>query len=100
MTRKQAPDDLDRYIAERARTSPKLPAMVAARTTRRELQRQLAERRVAFGITQTEAAVLMRTSQSSIARLESGEHDVRVSTLERYASVLGCSIAMALSEAS
>ena len=29
MTRKQAPDDLDRYIAERARTSPKLPAMVA-----------------------------------------------------------------------
>ena len=90
MTRKQALDDLDRYIVERAQTSPKLPAMVAARTIRRELQRLLAARRVALGMTQTEVAVLMRTSQSSIARLESGEHDVRVSTLERYGALLGC----------
>ena len=100
MARKEAPDDLDRYIAERARKSPKLPAMVAARTNRRILQRQLAERRVALGMTQTEAAVSMKTSQSSIARLESGEHDVRVSTLERYAAALGCSIAMRLAVAS
>ena len=100
MARKEVPDDLDRYIAERARKSPKLPAMVAARTSRRVLQRQLAERRVAMGMTQTEAAVLMSTSQSSIARLESGEHDVRVSTLERYALILGCSVTMRLEEAS
>ena len=100
MPRKQAPDDLDRLIAERARENPKFPAMVAARTNRRVLQRQLADRRVAVGMTQAEAAVIMRTSQSSIARLESGEHDVRASTLERYAAVLGCSIAMTLSEAS
>ncbi len=74
--------------------------MVAARTNRRMLQRQLAERRVALGITQTEAAVLMRTSQSSIARLESGEHDVRVSTLERYAAALGCILSFHLAQAS
>lgn len=100
IARKEAPDDLDRYIDERASKSPSLPAKVAARTTRRVLQRQLAERRVAFGLTQTEAAALMKTSQSSIARLESGEHDVRVSTLERYAAVLGCAIALTLSEGS
>ena len=100
MARKEAPDDLDRYIAGRAQKNPKLPAMVAARTNRMVLQRQLAERRVALGMTQTEAAVLMSTSQSSIARLESGEHDVRVSTLERYAAALGCSIAMRLAVAS
>ena len=100
MARKEASDDLDRYIAERARKSPKLPAMVAARTNRRVLQRQLANRRVALGITQTEAAVLMSTSQSSIARLESGEHDLRLSTLERYADALGCSIEMVLAVAS
>ena len=100
MSRKQAPDDLDRYIAERARKNQKFPATVAARTNRRVLQRQLAERRVVLGLTQTEAAVLMKTSQSSIARLESGEHDVRLGTLERYAQALGCSIAMTLSEAS
>jgi DNA-binding XRE family transcriptional regulator len=93
-------DDLDRYIAERARTNRVLPARVAARTNRRILQRLLAERRVLLQLTQTEAAVLMHTSQSAIARLESGEHDVRVSTLERYAAVLGCSITMSLEEAS
>ena len=100
MSRKQPPDDLDRHIAELARRSPSLPAKIAARTSRRVLQRQLAERRVALGLTQTEAAALMKTSQSSIARLESGEHDVRVSTLERYASVLGCSVSMTLRNAS
>lgn len=62
MARKQAPDDLDRYIAERARKNPKFPAMVAGRTNRRVLQRQLVERRVALGMTQTEADVLMSTS--------------------------------------
>ena len=74
--------------------------MVAARTNRRVLQRQLAERRAALGMTQTEAAVLMGTSQSSIARLESGEHDVRVSTLERYAAVLGCRVDLHLAAVS
>ena len=68
MAKKQAPDDLDRLIAERAKKNPKFPAMVAARTSRRALHRQLADRRVALGMTQTEAAVLMGTSQSSIAR--------------------------------
>jgi DNA-binding Xre family transcriptional regulator len=93
-------DDLDRYISERARSNRSLPARVAVRTNRRVLQRLLAERRLSLRLTQTEAAVLMRTSQSAIARLESGEHDVRVSTLERYAEVLGCSITMSLNEAS
>ena len=93
-------DDLDRYIAERARTNRSLPARIAAQTNRRILQHLLAERRLLLQLTQTEAAVLMHTAQSAIARLESGEHDVRVSTLERYAAVLGCSITMSLSEAS
>jgi DNA-binding XRE family transcriptional regulator len=96
VARRHAPDDLDRYVAERAGKSPNLPALVVARTNRRVIQRQLAERRVALGMTQTEAAVLMRTAQSSIARLESGEHDVRLGTLERYAAVLSCSLEIQL----
>lgn len=100
MARRPHLDDLDRHIAERAKKTPKLPAAVEARVNRRMLQRQLAERRVALAMTQTQAAALMNTSQSSIARIESGEHDVRLSTLERYAAVLGCSISMTLAEAS
>ena len=38
----------------------------------------------------------MKTSQSSIARIESGEHDVRMSTLERYALILGSTFLMSL----
>ena len=31
----------------------------------------------------------MGTSQSAVARLESGDADVRISTLERYVAALG-----------
>jgi transcriptional regulator with XRE-family HTH domain len=34
----------------------------------------------------------MGTSQSAVARLETGEADLRVSTLERYAAAIGSQI--------
>ena len=37
-------------------------------------------------------ARLMRTSQSAVARLESGRHDAQLSTLTRYAGALGLSL--------
>jgi predicted transcriptional regulator len=42
-----------------------------------------------LGLSQTEVAARMGTSQSAVARLESGDADVRLSTLERYAAALG-----------
>ena len=36
----------------------------------------------------------MGTSQSAVARLEAGRSDARVSTLERYATALGTSLAV------
>lgn len=53
------------------------------------LVRELVARRQAAGITQTEAAARMGTSQSAVARLEAGATDVRLSTLERYAVAVG-----------
>jgi hypothetical protein len=35
----------------------------------------------------------MGTSQSAVARLETGDADVRVSTLERYAAAIGSQLA-------
>jgi DNA-directed RNA polymerase specialized sigma24 family protein len=56
---------------------------------RARLVRELAEQRQAAGLSQTEIAARMGTSQSAVARLESGTADVRASTLERYAAAVG-----------
>jgi predicted XRE-type DNA-binding protein len=59
---------------------------------RSRLMKELAARRQDAGLSQTEIAARMGTSQSAVARLESGEADVRASTLERYAAALGTEI--------
>jgi predicted transcriptional regulator len=51
--------------------------------------REMAERRVELGLSQTEVAARMGTSQSAVARLEAGDGDIRLSTLERYAAAIG-----------
>lgn len=61
-------------------------------TERGELVRGLAAQRQAAGLSQTEVAARMGTSQSAVARLESGAADVRASTLERYAAAIGTEI--------
>jgi transcriptional regulator with XRE-family HTH domain len=53
-----------------------------------EIAEQLADARRAVGLSQTEVAARMGTSQSAVARLERGAGDVRLSTLQRYAEAL------------
>jgi len=43
----------------------------------------------AVGLSQTAVAARMGTSQSAVARLESAEVDVKLSTIERYAAAVG-----------
>jgi predicted XRE-type DNA-binding protein len=59
---------------------------------RRRLVEELAGLRKASRLSQTEVAARMGTSQSAVARLESGDADVRASTLERYAAAIGSQI--------
>jgi predicted transcriptional regulator len=56
---------------------------------RRELIEELVRARQESQLSQTEIAARMGTSQSAVARLESGDLDVRLSTLERYAAAMG-----------
>jgi transcriptional regulator with XRE-family HTH domain len=56
---------------------------------RRSLAAALSAKRVELGLSQTEVAARMKTSQSAVARLESSKADLRLSTLERYAAALG-----------
>jgi DNA-binding XRE family transcriptional regulator len=76
------------------RELPLLPGFreMALRRMSRERQRlisDLAGQRQSAGLSQTEVAARMGTSQSAVARLEAGEADLRMSTLERYAAAIG-----------
>jgi predicted transcriptional regulator len=56
---------------------------------RERLLAGLVVQRRTLGLSQTEVAARMGTSQSAVARIEAGPADLRVSTLERYAAALG-----------
>jgi len=71
------------------RHEPVFPGFREMAARRRVLTEHLVARRLALGLSQTEVAARMGTSQSAVARLESGDADLRLSTLERYAAALG-----------
>jgi transcriptional regulator with XRE-family HTH domain len=75
-------------LAEAARR-PVFPGFREMAERREQLAAELVARRQALGLSQTEVAARMGTSQSSVARLESGSSDILLSTLERYAAALG-----------
>lgn len=95
MTRR---DDLDSLIDELAQDDPDLPLRVAAALKRRELARQLCDRRRAAGLTQVQIAQRMGTSQGQVTRFESGA-DTRLSTVARYAAALGVNIGWTITPA-
>src|SRR2546426_9753254 len=80
------PDFLDEIIAESSKGHPEFPQLVEAAYRRRKLLRALAGERERAGISQTAVAARMRTSQSAVARLEGGEVDAKMSTVERVAA--------------
>jgi transcriptional regulator with XRE-family HTH domain len=65
---------------------------------RDEVVEALVRRRQRLGLSQTEVAARMGTSQSAVARLEAGRSDPRLSTLERYAAALDTTVAYGFDE--
>lgn len=63
---------------------------------RRMVVDDLVRERQRLGLSQTEVAARMATSQSAVARLERGAGDLRLSTLQRYAAAVGCDLAWRL----
>lgn len=92
-------DFLDEIVDGRAKDNPDFPEMVQAALERRQLLRELAKRRAESGITQQVVAERMRTSQSAVARMEAGEVDARLSTVERYAAAVGQRVEWSLVDA-
>jgi ribosome-binding protein aMBF1 (putative translation factor) len=99
-----APGQGDDQASEPDEPLPLLPgfremALRRMAEQRRRLVTELTAERQAAGLSQTEVAARMGTSQSAVARLESGEADARASTLERYAAAIGHQITWRLQSA-
>lgn len=60
------------------------------------LVQALVRRRREHGLSQTDVAARMGTSQSAVARLEAAAGDVRLSTLQRYAAALDTRLGFAV----
>jgi DNA-binding XRE family transcriptional regulator len=85
-------DFLAELIDDYAAAAPAFPQLYEAAVRQRALLRTLAEKRAAAGISQRELARRMGTSQPAIARLERGEVDPKLSTLQRFAAAIGLEI--------
>jgi ribosome-binding protein aMBF1 (putative translation factor) len=77
---------------------PRLPGVREAAERRHQVVRRLADARQEQGLSQTVLAARMGTSQSVVARLESGTLDMRLSTLDRYAAALGLELVVDVGE--
>jgi ribosome-binding protein aMBF1 (putative translation factor) len=61
-----------------------------------QVAEQVAQRRLALGLSQKELAHLTGTTQSAIARLERGGRPPRIDTLLRIAEALDCELTVQL----
>jgi predicted transcriptional regulator len=77
---------------------PILPGFREMAQRRRDLLALLVAHRHASGLSQADVAERMGTSQPAVARLEAGTLDVRLSTLERYATAVGRRLHVQLEE--
>ncbi len=82
-------DFLNDIIEQSTKEDPAFPRKVEAALDHRRRLRERAAARVAADLSPTKLAAAAGTSQSQIARAESGDVDVRLSTVARIAAVLG-----------
>jgi DNA-binding XRE family transcriptional regulator len=96
MAKRRPKDFLEEIIEESSRDEPRFREMVEGMTEARQFLRQLAKAREALGLTQAEVARRMATSQPAVARMEAGEIDAKLSTVDRYAAALGKKVELKL----
>lgn len=73
---------------------PRVQASERMAQNRFRVARQLRDIRVENGISQKEAARRMGSDQAFISRIESGERDLHLSTLHRYADAVHAEVQM------
>lgn len=90
MARPRAKEAVERLRERLAHVDPDQGWLFAA------IAEQVADRRRALGLSQAELAELTGTTQSAIARQESGGRPPRIDTLMRIADALDCELKVEL----
>jgi ribosome-binding protein aMBF1 (putative translation factor) len=85
-------DDLDLTIEEFSREDPEFQGKLDAAVKRQELLHRLAAARKRAGLSRTAVAARMGTSESMVIRLEKGESEVKLSTVQRFAEAVGVEV--------
>lgn len=86
-------------LKARLLANPKVKAEYDALAPEFEIAAELLRARLRAGLSQTELAARMGTSQSAVARLESGDTLPSTKTLLRYAEATGSRVRVKLSAA-
>ena len=81
--------DLKRYINERKKRDPRFARGYKQGYERFKIGVMLRQARESAGLTQEELARRLKTKKTAISRIENHAEDIKLSTLERVASVLG-----------
>lgn len=89
-------DDLDAFIEERKAGDPEFAKGFELGYQKFKLGVLLRQAREEAGLTQDQVAQLMQTKKSVISRLENHAEDIRLSTLDRFATALGKRLHLAL----
>jgi DNA-binding XRE family transcriptional regulator len=90
MTKVKTPGvDALEFFAALRRENPEIERAEEALGSKLHIARNVLELRVRSGITQTELAQRVGTSQPRIARIEAAEANVTVDTLDRIAAAFG-----------
>ncbi|TGN03205.1 helix-turn-helix domain-containing protein [Leptospira dzoumogneensis] len=81
--------DLNKYINKRKKKDPKFAENYETGFTDFKIGLYLRELRIKKGFTQEDLATRLKTKKSVISRMENHAEDIRLSTLEKVAKVLG-----------
>ena len=82
-------DDLEKYIENRKKRSPKFARNYESGYENFRIGFILRQAREEMGITQEQLAKKLKTKKSAISRIENHAEDIRLSTLNKYADALG-----------
>lgn len=81
--------DLSKYVSKRKANDLEFKEGFVEGYETFKIGAMLKQAREASGLTQEEIAVQLHTKKSAISRIENHAEDIRLSTLEKFASVLG-----------